>query len=36
MAINGHAALMGIQVGGFKEKKQPIDGGKCKARFTAA
>jgi hypothetical protein len=36
MGINGHAALMGIQVGGFMEMKQPIDGGKCRASFTAA
>jgi hypothetical protein len=37
MAINGHAALMGNQEGeGFKEKKQPIDGGRGKRSFTAA
>jgi hypothetical protein len=37
MAINGHAALMGNQEGeGFKEKKQPIDGGRVKRSFTAA
>jgi hypothetical protein len=37
MAINGHAALMGIQEGGrFKEGKRLIDGGRVKGGFTAA
>jgi hypothetical protein len=31
MAINGHAALMGNQEGGFKEWKRWIDGGEVKS-----
>jgi hypothetical protein len=36
MAIDGHAALMGIQDGGFKEKKRPNDGRRVKRSFTTA
>jgi hypothetical protein len=36
MAINGHAASMGIQEGGFMEWKRPSDGGRVMGGFTAA
>jgi hypothetical protein len=36
MSINGHAALIGNQDGGFKVGKRPSDGGRVKGGFTAA
>jgi hypothetical protein len=35
MAINGHAALMGIHEGGFKEWKRPSDDGEVKGDLKA-